>query len=179
MAAAASPSPCWRDAGDFDIQGILEEVLQLGDGETLTAAHPAVGLVQMIAEATDPLHYARYWFAERPRWEATPQNVLVVQGLQDLYTPPPTIGALAAAGRIPILDPVKQTWLAQSFVPPVGGAIPAEDNVVGWDGSRITAGILQYPEHGHFAVFDDTGAMNAYREFLAGAVDGDASIAER
>lgn len=168
-----------RDAGDFDIQGILSEVLQLGDGEVLTGTHPAVGLVQMIAAATDPLHYARYWFAEQPRWDATPQNVLVFQGLQDRYTPPPTIGALAAAGKVPILDPIAEVWPAQAFVPPVGGAVPLERNVTAWDGSRVTAGVLQYPEHGHFPVFDDEGAMDAYREFLEGAVDGDPEIEAR
>lgn len=168
-----------RDAGDFDIQGILGSVLQLEEGEVLTATHPAVGLVQMVAAATDPLHYARYWFAEQPRWEATPQNVLVFQGLLDDYTPPPTIGALAAAGRVPILDPIAEVWPAQAFVPPVGGDIPLDGNLRAWDGSRVTAGVLQYPEHGHFAVFDDEGAMDAYREFLEGAVDGAPEITTR
>ena len=168
-----------RDAGDFDIQGILEDVLQLGPGETLTSTHPAVGLVQMIAEATDPLHYARYWFAEQPRWEAEPQDVLLFQGLEDAYTPPPTIGALTAAGSVPILSPVAETWMAQDFVPVVGDSIPARNNVESWNGSSVTAGLLQYPGYGHFPVFEDEGAMTAYREFLARAVEGVPEVIDR
>ncbi len=160
-----------RDAGDFDIQGILEEVLQLEDGEELTATHPAVGLVQMIAEITDPLHYARYWFAERPRWSATPQNVLVFQGLQDIYTPPPSIGALAAAGHVPFLGPIAETWPAQAFVPTARVDLPAAGTAEAWDGSRVTSGLLQYPDLGHFAVFEDSGAMKAYQQFLATALE--------
>ena len=158
---------------------ILEDVLQLGPGETLTSTHPAVGLVQMIAEATDPLHYARYWFAEQPRWEATPQDVLLFQGLEDAYTPPPTIGALTAAGSVPILSPVAETWMAQDFVPVVGDSIPARNNVESWDGSSVTAGLLQYPGYGHFPVFEDEGAMTAYREFLARAVEGVPEVIDR
>jgi hypothetical protein len=168
-----------RDAGDFDIQGILDTVLGLEPGEGLTATHPAVGLVQMIAAATDPLHYARYWFAEPPRWSSTPQNVLVFQGLQDSYTPPPTIGALAAAAQIPFLDPVTETWPAQQFVEYRGGDVPVRGNVTAWDGTTVTAGILQYADYGHFTVFEDDGAMKAYQQFLVDALDGNAKISRR
>jgi hypothetical protein len=168
-----------RDAGDFDIQGLLREALGFAPHEELKTTHPIVGLVQLVAESTDPLSYAPYWLAEEPWWPAVPQNVLLFQGLQDVHTPPATMGALVAAARVPILAPVAQTWPAQSFVDPQGDPTPARANAVAWDGRPVTAGMLQYPERDHFAIYDDPGAQAIYPAFLANALGGAPEIPAR
>lgn len=159
-----------RDAGDFDIQELLVAALQFAPGEALDTWHPAAGLVQFVADATDPINYAPYWHAEEPHFDGTPAHVLSIHGLQDVHTPPSTVGALAAAARSPIAAPVGQTWLAQEFVPPGNLELPIEANARAWDGSRVTSAVLQYPEQDHFAIFQDPDAAAAYGDFLEAAL---------
>lgn len=168
-----------RDAGDFDIQGLLSSALAFAPDEELDLMHPVVGMVQFVAEATDPLNYADAWFHAAQPYATTPAHVLVIHGLQDVHTPPSTVGALAAAAHLPILAPIGQTWDAQEFVDPRGEVLPLGSNIVAFDCSRVTGGVLQYPDQDHFAIFQDPAAAKAYGDFLLSALSGQPRIESR
>ncbi len=135
----------------------------------LTAAeahkhHPLIALVQMLVEVTDQINYA-------PNWTDTPfgdnaKNIMMTSGYLDPYTPRLGADALAAAGRIPQIRP--EGW----NVPPLdmrnvsSFPRPASNTVTGPDGNPATSGYLQYPDGGHFVVFDTEDAMSVYAEFL-------------
>ena len=85
-----------QEAGGLDIQELLRNAVNLADNEELDAFHPAVGLVQMLAEVVDPINYARYWYNDDVYWNNTPANILMTEGMSDAYTPPESIEILAA-----------------------------------------------------------------------------------
>ena len=162
-----------RDAGDFDIQGLLQTTLNFGPDDELVQSHPVIAAVQTLAEVTDPINYAPYWSSRAPFWSTTPQSVLMTEGLQDLQTPPATAEALAAAGRLPLIAPA-------AFVPTahrlIGGGTtdaPVRKNKRAWSGERVTGGLAQYGNDDHFAVFNNEDAAALYQTFLYTALDGD------
>ena len=166
-----------RDAGDFDIQGILDATFDFDEGE-FTETHPLAGLVQLLTDATDPINMGPYWHRLEPPFESTPQDVLMFEGLLDIYTPPRAIEALAGAAGQPIIDPVAQRWTVQELRSIDGVPTPLEDNQLAWDGTEITAGLSQYEDYGHFPIFELKDAAELYQGFLATAADGQAEIPE-
>ena len=160
-----------RDAGDFDIQEILESVLDFSDDDVLDETHPVVALVQTLAEATDPINYAPYWHRRAPHWPSTPQSVLMTEGVLDLQTPPDTAEALAAAGRLPIIAPTTQFSTAHRLLDDATDTAPAVNNRPTADGERVTAGLVQYRDGDHFVIFREPGAAALYREFLQTALN--------
>ncbi len=171
-----SLSAVGRDAGDFDIQGALDAVVGLDPAEPFNPFHPVVGLLQLVGETTDPLTYARYWFAERPPWPATPRPVLMFEGTQDTYTPPEAIEALAGAAHLALLDDAVQVSGALALPSTTSVATPAEGNQPAWDGCNYTAGLAQTRGGDHFVIFTDPDAQARYVGFLATALEGRAVI---
>ena len=161
-----------RDAGDFDIQEILENVLDFSDADVLSETHPVVALVQTLAEATDPINYAPYWHRRAPHWPSTPQSVLMTEGLLDLQTPPDTAEALAAAGGLPIIAPTAHFSTAHQLLRDGRDTAPAFHNREATSGERVTAGLVQYGAGDHFVIFRNPDAAALYREFLQTALDG-------
>ncbi|HCH65278.1 MAG TPA: hypothetical protein DFR83_20905, partial [Deltaproteobacteria bacterium] len=162
-----------RDAGDIDIQGLLEDVAGFAPGETLDTFHPIVGLMQLLSEASDPLSYARHWFRDEPRWSrGGPTSVLMFEGDEDLYTPPDAIEALAAAAGVPILDEVVRTTGALALPSTATDTTPTEANTNAWDGSAVSSGLMQFEGAGHFVIFQDPAAQQAYVHFLETAMKG-------
>lgn len=157
----------------LDIAQVLSAALGFDEGETLTTFHPVVGLVQMLSEATDPLNYAPYWFAEEPTWDAAPLPVVLTEGLNDIATPSITTEALATAARVPIVgEPATDPdGLALRGLTPVG--LPTEGNARDWNGDPITAGLGQFANDGHFAIYDNRDALQLYRELLVTALQGE------
>lgn len=160
------------------IEPILAAAVGVEAG-TLTTLHPVLALVQMLSEPTDPLNYASSWFAEAPPWPGVrPVPVLLTEGLLDTFTPPVTIESLATAAHLPIVGTM--------YAKPAGfdlrdlGAdnFPAKGNVEGWDGSRVTAGLAQYPDEGHFAIYYDKDAKDLYKDFLESAAYGETELPE-
>lgn len=159
----------------IDIALVMEALLGFPADEHLSALHPVIGVVQTLVEATDPLNYGSWWFAEAPPWSAAPIPILLTEGLHDQATPSVTTEALAAAGRVPIVgeaatDPEA---LALRGLSPL--ALPATLNAQGWDGSEVTAGLGQFPDQDHFAIYQDKDARRLFRDFLA---TGLADVAE-
>lgn len=145
---------------------------------TLTTFHPVLALVQTLSEVTDPLNYAPYWFAVAPAWPARPVPVLLTEGLEDTYTPPLTIESLATAARLPVVGTLHAEPQGFPLRELGAQAFPAEDNVEAWEGSRVTAGLAQFPGQGHFAIYDDRDAKDLYKDFLESAAAGHPELPE-
>ena len=160
-----------RDSGTdgVDLETLIENALTLAPNEVISPFHPAIGLVQMLAEVTDPLNYARYWFQDPVYWESNPISVLMTEGMNDEYTPPKSIEILSAAANIPIVGEVHSLNTAYQILGHLNSD-SAHQNRSAHNDLLITAGLLQYPEDGHFPIFQNADAVDAYRTFLETAV---------
>lgn len=162
----------------LDFAQVLEGALGFDEDETLTTLHPVVGLVQMLSEATDPLNYAPWWFAEAPTWDAEPLPVVLTEGLNDTSTPSVTTEALAAAGRVPIVGTPATDPLALELRGLDPHDLPTEGNAVDWRGAPHTAGLAQFPDDDHFAIYDNRDALRIYRDLLVTALDGEPRLGD-
>jgi len=160
-----------RDAGDFDIQGILASALDFDENDQLVETHPVVGLVQTLAETTDPINYAPYWFSHKPNWKSRPRSVLMTEGMFDVQTPPDTAEALAAAGRLPILSPTAHLSTAHSLFEDGVDTMPAMSNRDTYGASKVTAGLAQFSDDDHFVIFRNEEAADLYLNFLSTALE--------
>lgn len=157
----------------FDIAALLKNLLQIPETEEMTTKHPVIGVIQMLSEVTDPLNYGSVWFAESPDWPARPLPIELTEGLHDADTPSVATEALAAAARIPIVgdpatDPIAMQLRGLDLY-----KLPTDLNATDWNGERITSGLQQFPDNGHFAIYENRDARRFYRDFLATALAGD------
>ncbi len=159
-----------RDSDDFDIESLITNALGFSADEELTTFHPTVALVQMTAEATDPINYAPYWHRLEASWSTAPVSVLQTEGLLDVYTPPSSTEALAGASATPIFAPVAQLSTAQELTGLLDEPTPASGNLLAWDGTSVSGGLAQYPDEGHFAIFNQWEAMELYQQFLSSSL---------
>lgn len=158
----------YREAG-ADLAALLATLLELDEDEQVDTFHPVVALVQWLSDVTDPINYAPYWFHEQPTWQGSPLHVAMSEGVLDSYTPHQTTEALAAAGHVPLLEEVASASLAHELRGLAVHPRPATGNVQGYGEHEITAGLAQYGDQGHFAIFDDYDAAATYRDFLRSA----------
>lgn len=160
----------------ISIPEVLRVALQL-QGPTLEEAfalegfgfeHPVVSLVQSWIDASDGSNYGHLAFAA-PREGFAPKSILSTEGLMDTFSPPGSIESLAISMRVPQVEPIARSLPAYVLlgIAPESGDVSA--NVAG---GAATAGLLQYPEQGHFAVFRDASAQERIRGFLTSAVAG-------
>lgn len=130
--------------------------------------HPVITLLQGWIEPSEPANYGRLAF-DRPRAGYAPKSILSTEGLMDEYVSPPSIEALAVAMRVPLLEPAHREIAVFDFLG-IGTMGPAVTGNVA--GGLATAGLLQYPDQGHFAVFRDAVAQariaGFFRSLLAG-----------
>lgn len=146
----------------LDLPSLLRVILALPATEVLDEFHPVLGLLQTLAEVSDPLNYARYWL-ERPTGSA--KNLYVTSGLLDLDVPPPTAAWMAAAGGVPPLAPLfafADTFAAVGLTPLPR---PVQKNVAG-----VTAVFRQFQDQDHFAAFNDASARADWSTFLDAVV---------
>jgi hypothetical protein len=143
----------------------LEEAFAI---EGLGFEHPVVTLLQSWIEASDGSNFGHLAFAS-PREGFAPKSILSTEGLMDTFSPPGSIEALAVSMRVPQVDPVARRLAQYDLlgIPAASGAVSA--NVAG---GAATAGLLQYPEQGHFAVFRDASAQARIRGFFESALAG-------
>ncbi len=146
------------DPIDFNALATSAALLNLPAGEKLDEYHPAMALLQTLAEVSDPLNYARYWF-EQPSGVA--KNLYMTSGLLDTDVPPVGAAMLNVAGGVPPLSPLLafNSLFAQAGLLEV--ARPVQGNVNG-----TTAVFRQFAKQGHFAAFDDPSAHVDWSTFL-------------
>ncbi len=145
--------------------------LNLPPGEALDWYHPALALIQTLAEAVDPINIARYW-VNAPPTGGTAKSVLTTNGLLDADTPSNTAEFLNVAARLPQLLPLAHDSAAYdlSGIAPV--STPLSPNLSPADGgATVTAAFHQFPSPwNHFVIFDDRAARHQWSNFLGSLV---------
>lgn len=156
----------------LDFAALIESLLGFEEEERLTVFHPANGLIQTLSEVTDTANYAPYWFAEKGHWKGhTPANVLLTNGTFDPNTPYRTAIALAAAGRLPILEGAVTDVEAMDLRGLPSVPLPTAADADAFDGRPVTAGFAQYYEGSHFVIYQIEHAAQLYTSFLSTAGD--------
>jgi hypothetical protein len=147
----------------LDFKAAVELVLAINGKESLEPFHPVLALVQTFAEPADPISYARL-LASPPGGQ---RSVMLTEGLLDPYTAADASEALGAAARFDI-----------------GGVAAHENPAFVARGLKVQAlpysvapgsgVLLQYPDQGHFAIFDSAVARCRWLGFLDAAAHGGA-----
>lgn len=163
----------------LDIAALIGTLVGLDDADRLSQVHPVVGMVQLIAEETDPLNYAPYYFSRDRGYSTRPAPVLLTSGQFDLQTDHETAEAMATAALMPPVSPVWNRTEAMDILGLTTEASPARDTVVGFDGQPLTAGFSQWEDGDHFVIFDDRDAALMVQGFLTSAAEGDAVVNTR
>jgi hypothetical protein len=158
----------------LDFAQLVEVLLGTVDGE-LDVDHPVMSLLQMLVDTTDPIAYAGLF--NPTGGSAKPPSVLMTEGLEDAATPPITTEYLAAAARIPLLQPVAQQSLTHDILGLSSVAKPVAGNYSSKGGSA-TSVLAQFAEADHFAVFDSAKAADMVGDFLQTAVEQGAPAIE-
>lgn len=140
--------------------------------EGFTVEHPIATLVQTWVEAADGCNYA-HLVTTSPREGFAAKSVLMTEGLMDDFAPPASIEALAGSMGVPLVEPAHQPVDALRLLGMDPFAPPVTANVAG---GLATAGLLQFPDDGHFAVFDNTTASAQVFGFFASLRDGGPGI---
>ena len=95
-------------------------------------------------------------------------------GLDDEYTPPDSIFALAAAGRVPVIEPVHRSIeLFEVYDIQPAGIPPYSNNVAN---GTASAGMVQLRDYGHFVIQNNITIRNRYKQFIDSVFRGEASI---
>ena len=156
-----------------DINELVSSFVPVFEEGAIDRWHPVLSLMQTFIEPGDPVNYAHLWFHEPPEG-AQARHIFMTAGLGDEYTPPESIFALAAAGRVPIIEPVREPielyeilGIEPAGIPPYSGNVAS---------GRASAGLVQLPNTGHFAIQRDITLRNRYRRFIESVFAGDASI---
>lgn len=137
--------------------------------QPLTTFNPVLGLVQLLVEATDPINYGPY-LINPYNDSGTPKNIILTEGLLDPYTPSVTAEALAVASGIPLIEPVAHPVEGYTIIGLPAFTPPVSNDVTSSNGTRVTAGLLQFPFDDHFVIFTDTTAQYKYSGFLQSLV---------
>ena len=125
-----------RDAGDFNIAELITAAIELSENEEIAPHHPVISLVQMVAEAADPINYAPYWHYREGWWHQRPVSVLQTEGINDTYTPSPSTDALAASANSPIIGELVQSSDALKWMGLTSSNASALENQLAYNGSR-------------------------------------------
>lgn len=130
--------------------------------------HPIATMVQTWLEVSDGSNYA-HLIAAAPRAGFAAKSVLMTEGLRDEFSPPASIEALAGAMRLPQAEPVHAVvpGLAARGIDAL--ALPITANLAG---GAATGALLQFPEDGHFAVFENEAAEAQVFAFFGSLLDG-------
>lgn len=135
--------------------------------------HPALHLLQMGSEVSDPVAYAPL-FAERRR--GRPLSLLFTHGMLDGHVTTPMTAAMVAAARYPLVEP--------TFPPAVFPVLPGYDYQEAFDLAllpnltapvsgnlgkgkrRATGGLVLFEGQGHFPVFNHAPAIAQWTGFM-------------
>jgi pimeloyl-ACP methyl ester carboxylesterase len=134
--------------------------------------HPVIALLQSWVDPADPINYGALW---RTRSGPVP-HLVATSGLTDTFTPPGCHAGLAASFGLPLAKPVAQELPVLALLGVPEGAAVLDGNLESADGAPLTAGLLQYPDDGHFAVFSNPDAQGAMREFFTTLQQGVPSV---
>jgi len=143
-----------------DIAELVETILEIKTKD-LNVFHPALSLVQMLVDETDPINYAPYWL--NPRAGGTSKHIFMTEGTADHATPSVTSEALAAAGGLHLIHPVAQESQAHLLLGWPVQKEPVYLNVTDADGEKRTAGLRQWFQADHWVALNDPIAEKLWR----------------
>ncbi|MCB9780578.1 MAG: hypothetical protein H6742_18570 [Alphaproteobacteria bacterium] len=155
-------------AEPFSLQEALAGILRLDEDEVLDEHHPVPVLIQWLSEVTDPINGAPYTFA-RTGMGSPPVHVLRFSGLLDPISSYRIAESLAAATGTPPLAPAvtsPASWTLSGLSAEEG---PLSDNVVAFDGTAVTAGLVQVEDAGHGAIYSGADIWEIYGAFFGEA----------
>lgn len=148
----------------IDFKSVAELLLGIDGKESLEPFHPALAVMQTFGEPADPISYGPSFVLAPPG----PRSFLLNEGLLDPYTSPDASEALGASGGFDIGGAASH----QSDAFTARGlhvlALPLSGNLP----NGQTAALLQYPNDGHFAIFDNPVARCRWATFLDTALHG-------
>ncbi len=152
---------------------IVEALAGILDTHELDLFHPLGQLLQLFIEEGDPLNYAPY-YAQHPR--GAPHSVFISDGLLDFQVPNSTTAAHATAAGAQIVGRAYRPIEGLTILGIDPASPPVSGNVVAGDGSRVTLGVVQYPEDGHYALFENPQGTYQYGHFLGSCAAGTPTI---
>lgn len=125
--------------------------------------HPALGLVQGLFDAVDPLNHGRAATAQRAA-ELGVQHVLMSYGIGDTFTPNATGRAFARVMSLPVARPV-----IEDFGPGFATVdLPLKENAQEPAGRATNALVQARPDgyDGHFVLFRDATLRRQYQQWV-------------
>ncbi len=106
-----------------------------------------------------------FFYNRKPQAPDAP-HVLMTEGLLDANTPSRTAEALACGARLTPRNPVAHMPEGMEILGVTGKSAPISLNMLLNGGSKRTAVLSQYPQDGHFAIYDNPEATTAYLHFF-------------
>jgi hypothetical protein len=127
--------------------------------------HPVLSLLQQWIDPADPLNFARF-VAVEPLSGHTARHTFQTYGLEDTFSPAPTLGVYVLAGGFTQVAPELDPLGLSTVEPPLAGNF-----------GGITLGFRQYSppagEDGHYVAFSVPEANADVVRFLGMAANGD------
>ena len=140
-------------------------------GAPVDAFHPALHLLQMGGEPSDPLAYVDRFAVHR---RGRPLNVLFTHGMLDPDVPTTLTASMVVAARYPLVSPIYPNRVFPALpgydyqeafslaglpvlAPPVTGNLAR---------GRATGGLVLFELDGHFPVFDNPDAITQWTGFI-------------
>jgi pimeloyl-ACP methyl ester carboxylesterase len=151
----------------LDFKAVAELLLGIDGKESLEPFHPALVLIQTFGEPADPISTARH-LAKEPLGGGS-RPIMITEGLLDPYTSSEASEALGAAALFDIGGTAVHKSDAFLYRGLSVDALPHD--VPGGSGL-----LLQYPDDGHFAIFDNAVARCRVMTFLDTALQGAARV---
>jgi hypothetical protein len=148
---------------------VMSSLLSLPEGETVDRFHPVLALMQLWVEELEPINYGPLW---RHRSARRTPHLVATSGLRDDYTPPTTHAGLAAAFELPLITPVAEPFEIVELIGAGNSEGPAAGNVTDGRGESLTAGMLQFPNDGHFAIYSNVAGRASYLRFFETLISG-------
>jgi hypothetical protein len=151
-----------RRKDPIDFQALAIGILGAPE-ESFDTFHPALSLIQLLVDATDPVNYARYWL--RPT-TGTPKHVFVTEGVKDAATPSVGTDAMLACAGVPFIQPVVQASPAHDLLGMKPVETPLQLNLYASNGKPYTAAGKQWEFGDHFVVFTENEARCLWGDYF-------------
>jgi len=147
----------------IDFPQLIRNKLGLDPEGELSEYHPAISLIQMLIDISDPTAYGREVFLRAP--DKRPPHVLMTEGRKDEASVAPTAEALAASMGLAILHPAANLNQAAVAMKLPVLKLPVTNNLT-FGAHKVTGLLVQYPAGDHFVIFKDSEAADMYADFM-------------
>jgi hypothetical protein len=151
----------------------LRELVAILIGGPVDLFHPALHLLQMGSEVSEPVAFAPYFKDKR---RGAPLSLLFTHGTIDGYVTTPMTAAMVAAARYPLVEPLFAPWTfpllpgysyEETFdLAGLAPAVPPVTGNLGKPKQAGTGGMTLYENQGHFPVRNYAPAIAQWTEFM-------------